>query len=167
MLSRNIETKLKSSKNQAAIYEDIKRLQKCPTDKMFKRAVDLFVNKWNALEKDFTQFFRENYCQKTNKWCEAYSKKCPSTNNGLEATNAIIKEQKTLRERLPTNIFLAKMVEIAMNWSQRRDPNSTNVVLFHKLPEICLKYWTQGFHLAIDRSKIFLTRVIYLKKHYL
>ena len=87
------------------MMSDIHLLQQTPTEKLFLSASNLFLNKWREREHAFTEMFEGNYLKKANKWAEAFSKLCPSTNNGLEATNAAIKENKTLRERLPP-IFL-------------------------------------------------------------
>ena len=98
--------------------------------------------------------------KKTNKWAECFSKLCASTNNGLESTNAIIKEHKTLCERLQTNVFPTKMVEIASEWSRRRDSTSINSIKFSLQPSISLDVWTRAFHLAIDQDQVFICRVL-------
>ena len=120
------------------ILSDLYHLQCFPTKKIFVTASELFVKKWKERKVqitiakpkkresqehsdsqtnkkgpkqkvDFADFFADNYLKKANKWAEAFSSgHCPSTNNGLESTNAAIKEHKTLRERLATNVFWLK-----------------------------------------------------------
>ena len=157
----NIEKKARSSANFKEMMSDIHLLQQTPTEKLFLSASNLFLNKWREREHAFTEMFEGNYLKKANKWAEAFSKLCPSTNNGLEATNAAIKENKTLRERLPTNIFMAKMVEIATSWSKRRDEQSINCLSFKHEPSVPLDVWTAGFHMAIDPEEVFHCRVIF------
>lgn len=138
--------------------------------KLFAKASELFLTKWNNQTvpkqgsknelESFPDYFKRSYLDKTNRWALTFSPLCPSTNNGLESTNGIIKEQKTLRERLPTNVFLAKMKDIAFNWSKRRDSDSINCIHFDAFPFIELDKWTRGFHLAIDESKVFICKVI-------
>ena len=106
----------------------------------------------NELES-FPDYFKRSYLDKTNKWALTFSPLCPSTNNGLESTNGIIKEQKTLRERLPTNVFLTKMKDIAFNWSKRHDSDSINCIHFDAFPFIELDKWTRGFHLKLMNRK--------------
>ena len=73
----------------------------------------------------------------------------PSTNNAIEATNAHIKRQHTLRERLPVGQFLTLLFDILRDWSSRRNPKSTNYIPFTKTPPITLKLWTQAYQWAI------------------
>jgi len=42
-------------------------------------------------------------------WFEGAAVVFPSANNGLEATNAVIKREHTLRERLPVGNFSATL----------------------------------------------------------
>ena len=121
------------------------------------------MEKWSYKgHEEFAEYFDQSYLKRTNKWAECFSKTCPSTNNGIESTNAVIKEQKTLRARLPTNIFLQKMLEIAISWSKRRDEESINVIQFLNVPRIELPIWTEGFHLAINPNEIFVCKVFFL-----
>ena len=64
--------------------------------------------------KKFSEYFDEQWLKKNSKWYEgAAAVKLPSTNNGLEATNRVIKAENTLRERrLPIGQFLNGVTSI-------------------------------------------------------
>lgn len=48
----------------------------------------------------------------------------PSTNNGLESTNNVIKNENTFRQRLPLAKFLDVSINIVNRWSKERNPES-------------------------------------------
>lgn len=76
----------------------------------------------------------------------------PSTNNGLESTNGTIKTGKTLRERLPMNVYLGKVLELLRMWSLKRKPTSVNYVPYAISPKILNDQWSKAYHLAIDKN---------------
>ena len=100
---------------------------------------------------DLTKYFTT-----TAKWAECHGKLIPSTNNGIEATNAVIKEHKTLRSRLEIDIFLGKAFELVHQWSSRRadSQNPKNKIKFNETPKISLNKWTEAFQIAKKNSQI-------------
>ena len=48
------------------------------------------------------------------------------TNNGLEATNAVIKKERTLRKRLALAFFLKNVCDLANSWSKERNVDHLN-----------------------------------------
>lgn len=87
-------------------------------------------------------------------WYEGAAAQFPSTNNGLEGTNAWIKRAHTLRERLPVGQFMNSAAELVHTWSARRDPNSVNCVHFAKIPTISLKTWTLAYQWASQNKNV-------------
>ena len=61
-------------------------------------------------------------------WYESAAPGKPSTNNGLEGTNAVIKAEHTLREPLPVGQFLHSEMDVVETWSAKRNPTSINCV---------------------------------------
>ena len=47
------------------------------------------------------KYFINEWLSSKDGWYEGYQTHRPSTNNALEATNRVIKDEDTLRERLP------------------------------------------------------------------
>lgn len=89
---------------QDKVIQDINALHLAQNPAMFSKASTLFIEKY----KDFTEFvtyFTEQWLQLHRNWyvgaCVDRGIKAPSCNNGQEVFNRTIKDEKTLRERLP------------------------------------------------------------------
>lgn len=76
-------------------------LQSLHGEEVFCLGIQLFLSKWEASEMEFIRSFKKKWIEKNGKWYEGYSKFTPSTNNVLEASNRVIKDEQLLRERLP------------------------------------------------------------------
>ncbi len=70
----------------------------------------------------------------------------PSTNNALEATNRVIKDEDTIRERLPLSRFTVVVFEIVNKWSKERNPARVNSKTFEHQSLIKLSHWTDGYN---------------------
>jgi len=78
-----------------------------------KKAVGLIVtpNATLVLEKigkklsSFIEYFRSEWLTSHNGWYEGMLHFTPITNNALEATNRVINDENTFRERLPLPRF--------------------------------------------------------------
>lgn len=156
---KNVEPYLKSlTKNGIAghLKEDIYTLQICPDETTFTSAFAMFLEKWQKKKhsrvNNFLEYFEKEWFQKYPNWYEGAAPGHPSTNNGVESTNAAIKRENTLRERLPVGQFLTCMAEMVEQWSRRRDPSSINCVTFAETPIPSLQLWTEAFQWAISPS---------------
>jgi len=89
-----------------------------------------------------------------NGWYDGYAPGFPSTNNGIEATNAVIKREHTSRERAPVVQFLNSLLELVKKWSEVRSPLSVNCIPFHNIPSISLSLWTAAYRWAMLKRKI-------------
>ena len=80
----------------------IKAMQLSPTLEVFKKFVA-------HIKSQFPVDYEKSkiYLEKITNWYEGFYNE-PSTNNSLEAFNAVIKRQYTMRERLPLNSYLKK-----------------------------------------------------------
>ena len=89
-------------------------------------ALQLFLIKWRAVNPEFVQYSKNQWVKKNSKWYEGTAVQLPSTNNGLEATNMVIKSENTLRARLPVGKFLNGVTALLVKWSKNRVLNSVN-----------------------------------------
>ncbi|RNA25215.1 hypothetical protein BpHYR1_049505, partial [Brachionus plicatilis] len=74
-------------------------------------------------------------------WYEGLQLFTPSTNNSLEATNRVIKDEDTLRDRLVLSRFTVVALSIVKKWSIERNPSKQNTT-------IKLSDWTNGYNWA-------------------
>ncbi|CAF2829451.1 unnamed protein product [Rotaria sp. Silwood2] len=116
-MRRNVEKKLKSlkidSKKTKEILDDIETLQLCESETVFRNASSLFLKQWNKTEQEFTQYFEKEWLTVLDSWYEGYNGAfTPSTNNQLEATNKVIKDEHTFRERHALSRFLTVASDI-------------------------------------------------------
>ena len=95
-VSRNVLKKIpKEDKNlRERIYQDICKLQLASDCNMFNKAVQVFFQYWHkhAEMSLFLNYFKKEYIQRNYSWYEGASILSPSSNNGLEAFNGIIKK---------------------------------------------------------------------------
>jgi hypothetical protein len=149
-MRRNVEKRLKTAaQNRAEILHDIDKLQLSESEIVFRNGSSLFLKKWQTREKDFTEYFEKEWLTILDSWYEGYdSAFTPSTNNQLEATNKVIKDEHTFRERHPLSRFLTVANNIIRTWSTSRNQDQTDPVIFSTEPTITLKKWTDAYHFA-------------------
>ncbi|CAF1490264.1 unnamed protein product, partial [Rotaria sordida] len=87
-------------------------------------------------------------------WYEGYNNFTPSTNNSLEATNRVIKDEHTFRERHSLSRFFIIANEIVNKWSKSRNQNQIDPILFSTEPTISLKKWTDAYHFAKSSKSV-------------
>ena len=125
-------------------------------DVTFAKASSLFLKKWNKSKDDrvldLIKYFKTQWLEKYSMWYEGAAPQFPSTNNGLEATNAWIKRGHTLRERLPVGQFLNSATELVHTWSVQRNPGSVNCL--HFVLKFQLHPWKRGLSPTNGRLKI-------------
>ena len=138
---KSVEKYLKPLKEKDEIKKDIHTLQICKERDVFKIGAELFIKKWQANEnvKEFLKYFEKQWLNKNDSWYEGAAIGYPSTNNGIEATNSVLKKHYTFRERLPVGQFFILMENIINNWSTARDPQSPNRELYNEIRCISLK----------------------------
>lgn len=112
----NSEKYVKSlTKNAVAgkLRADIDPLQVWDTEEKFQGGSDLFLEKWhgeqNASIYGFISYFQELWLCKKNGWCEGAALGFSSTDNALEATNAVIKKEHTGTHHLQNAFCLRKL----------------------------------------------------------
>lgn len=65
----------------------------------------------DLLQQKFMEYFQHEWLECNPNWFEGVSKLVPSTNNALESFNRVIKDENTLRERLPLSRFAVVLKE--------------------------------------------------------
>ena len=116
---------------------------------VFRNASLLFMNKWKNREKDFAEYFENEWLISLDSWYDGYNSTfTQSTNNQLEATNKVIKDEHTFRERHTLSRFLTVANDIVNKWSMSRNQDQTDPVVFSTEPTITLKKWTDAYHFA-------------------
>lgn len=98
--------------NKPLILDDIRKMQSAPNRTIFETMSVLFCRKWEKLEPNFIEYFKDQWLGSLVNWFEGASEYTPSTNNALESHNATIKRKVTMRRRLPLNQFLMAMKEL-------------------------------------------------------
>ncbi|RNA20293.1 hypothetical protein BpHYR1_031910 [Brachionus plicatilis] len=91
----------------STIHEHFETVWKLFSDKWFDPSPKESLSHQQLLINEFLNYFSDNWLgQYTCSWYEEYARGIPSTDNALESTNNVIKEEATQRELLPINEFL-------------------------------------------------------------
>ena len=93
-------------------------------------------------------YFEKEWIDSNDGWYEGVELYVPSTNNALEATNKVVKDEGTYRERHVLSRFLVIASDIVKNWSVERNTNIPNAKKFAKQPDINLQLWTSAYQWA-------------------
>ena len=111
--------------------------------------------KWknsNTQVDEFLTYFQGQWLGGLNGWYEGVSLFVPSTNNALESTNRVVKDESTMRERLPLGQFLDTVDnKIVGRWSRERQPGLVNGKKWHKEPIITTLDFTKGYQWISDK----------------
>lgn len=85
-------------------------------------------------------------------WYEGFKSKTPSTNNALESSNKVIKDEQTLRERFDLSQFRGVLFSMVEQWSTEYS-TGLNKINFGA-PNVKLEIWTEGYNFARSNVKI-------------
>ncbi|CAF3306315.1 unnamed protein product [Rotaria sp. Silwood2] len=127
---------------QKDLIEDIEALQLAQCERIFTKASNLFIKKWNKKEPKFIEYFQNEWLYSHNGWYEGIKHLTPSTNNGLESNNRVIKDENTFRERLPLSRFKILTLEIVEKWSKSYE---RGLKQFHDKQMVTLDIWTNSY----------------------
>lgn len=118
---KNLQKKINlvdNKSDQKLILADIAFIQTIATIQEFELARTLFVEKW-ASKTEFIAYFTREWVEKNANWFEGVVQHIPSTNNALEATNRVLKDDITKRERVALSVFISLMVDLIGRYSRR------------------------------------------------
>lgn len=114
--------------DQEEVIRDIDLLHEAQNPQMFDKASRLFIEKYERYI-EFVKYFSEQWLQLHRNWFKGASVdlgiKAPSNNNGLEVFNRTVKDEKTLRVRLPLQQFFNLLLTWIESWARRYDAGAT------------------------------------------
>lgn len=129
---------------------DIDSLQLSSDDKVFEKAKQLFVRKYKETEPALIEYLTTIWFTSHSNWYEGASHQLPSTNNALESFNLVIKQEETLRKRMPLGQFLGQSLASASRWSIQYTMDK--VITTSPTIELC--DWTEGYHWAKNSKEV-------------
>lgn len=143
-MRRNVMKKLHlaDESNRQELIDDIDLLQISSDEKIFTKAISLFVKKYQDNASDFIDYLNQMWFSSHRNWFEGASINIPSTNNALESFNLVIKREETLRERMPMGQFVNQCLASASRWSTQYSLDKVIVTT----PTIELSDWTAAYH---------------------
>ena len=145
-VKKNYESKIRglSSEVSDQIRYQMGVIQVCPNENVFKHLSAEFIKQHDErVGSIFTKYFED-----TMNWYEGFAVTYPSTNNGLESTNAVIKNQFTWRNRLALNQFFSVVLKIVESWSSLTKPDNPNMVDWASVVDVPMNIWIEGYHLS-------------------
>ncbi len=119
-------------------------------DNIFEKGASLLLYKWRS-DPDlyiFSNYFEHTWLGELKYWYEGAAYGCPSTNNGLESLNSKIKQQYTLRSKLPLSKFLGTMQDMLRDWS-----NKTAEAAYQTFPHVNGETEKEGWKWINDLNK--------------
>jgi hypothetical protein len=154
------------------IKQDIQFLQLSQNRFIFDKGAGLFLEKYYQIDTedsdyiylaseaiiDFLQYFDHEWITLHPNWFEGFCSPnnvaAPSTNNGTEGTNSVIKDETTLREQLSLGQFHTASFKMMTKWSKWCDPTDVNAKLFAKIPFISTPTWTLAFQWKLGKPEV-------------
>lgn len=149
-VSRAIRQKCKGTGYENEIMNDIAILQLSSSRKIFNCATRLFIKKWKRHGLiDFCNYFKKEWVDKNSNWFEGVAAYTPSTNNGLEAYNNIIKKFETFRQKLQFSRFIAMMTNMT-NGVSTSFANGDRVIASKR--NVTIDQWRLASAFSIDEE---------------
>ncbi|CAF1543250.1 unnamed protein product [Didymodactylos carnosus] len=146
--------KLVKNKNKwISVEQDILDLQLIFDDTIFRIATRLMIEKWSLDSElnEFKSYFESQWLLSLPFFYEGATMFTPSTNNGLESLNGKIKQQYTMRHRLPLSAFLQTAERMLKDWSfdNEKTPFAYHITYKEDLEKEAFA-WSQ----KVDKSQI-------------
>lgn len=139
---------------QSQVIQDIDSLQLAQNTPMFEEASSLFIQKYERYA-EFVEYFSQQWLHLHKNWyegaCVDLGIKAPSCNNGLEVFNRIIKDEKTMRVRLPLKQFFSQLLTWVEGWARRYDAGAS---IYYYKPTIDLKLETKAYQWVKQKKEV-------------
>lgn len=132
--------------------DDLDKLQLAQNRNIFDAAAELFLLKWKKHSIELVKYFKKEWLTANKNWYEGFKSKTPSTNNALESSNKVIKDEQTLRERFDLSQFRGVLFSMVEQWSVEYS-TGLNKINFGA-PIVKLEIWTKGYNFARSNVKI-------------
>lgn len=108
---------MKALKDKDEIINDLRLLRTSRNKQVFDKLGKLFVEKYIDKYPEFAIYFKNQWLVSNNTWYLGYTDNFPNTNNALESFNRLLKDQHTLRQKLPLNVFEKGLKEWLHDWT--------------------------------------------------
>lgn len=137
---------------QKECLEDIDKLQLSENETVFRKASQLFIEKY-CQHQDFVEYFKEQWLNLHSNWYEgaSFPIKAPSCNNGLEVFNRTLKDEKTLRRKLPLQVFFKRLLDWVHTWGNRYVGGANTVSVE---PKIDLPLMTKAYQWKKENKQV-------------
>lgn len=139
---------------QDEVLRDIDSLHEAQNRAMFEKASRLFIEKYENYT-EFVEYFELQWLKLHPNWFAGASVdqgiKAPGTNNGLEVFNRTIKDEKTLRVRLPLPQFFNLLLVWIESWARRYDAGAS---VYHHSVEIDLPLQTKAYQWVKTKKEV-------------
>ena len=153
---------------RAMFLQDINAISVAFTPEIAVLALGLFFVKWEASDDvivlQVTAYFKAQWTNNSvSNWTRGHCPGCVINNNGLEATNLVLKTEITQRVLLPVLNFFDELKKWLKNLSLRKDTTNPNHIPFTRFHTISTKDWTEAYRWSKDNHcQIRLTGVDYI-----
>lgn len=126
--------------NKSLIKTDTTKLRLAFDDEIFKRFSELFVEKWNSIEREFTEKFSNSWITRNSNWFNGAAK----TNNALENYNGQLKIHHTYYQKKGLAEFKVRMLDIvrktSMEYIKDKEPYQHYVDMSNRMKKEGLRY---------------------------
>jgi hypothetical protein len=151
---------IRDERVKKALLLDLLLLQLAPTEEHFHVAAEIVKNHYTVMSQEsasFMQHFEEQWCERISCWYEGVhiNQNLVMSNNGIEATNGVIKNEGTYRERMNLFMFTDVTKRMIRNWGNERNPVSPNCISFQVQPDLVAKDYTDAYVWARDNVATF------------
>lgn len=158
---QNVEKQAKrigSDQVRAMFLQDINAISVAFTPEEAVLALGLFFDKWEAFNDvtvlQVTAYFKAQWTDNgVSSWTRGHCPGCVINNNGLEATNLVLKTEITQRVLLPVLNFFDELKRWLKNLSLRKDITNPNHIPFARFHTISTKDWTEAYRWSKDNHR--------------
>jgi hypothetical protein len=155
---QNVEKQAKRITNEqvrAMFLQDINALSLAFTPENAVLALALFFAKWEAHNDpnvgQVSAYFKNQWTDNAmSNWTRGHCPGCVINNNGLEATNLVLKVEITQRVLMPVLNFFDELRRWLKNLSLRKDIANPNYIPFTTFHTISTKDWTEAYRWSKD-----------------
>ena len=174
-MKQNMEKQAKRiviEETRVLLLHDINALSISWTVEVFNESLRLFFLKWevdgNLIVKSVVNHFRREWTTNNlRRWSRGHAPhNCVVNNNGLEATNNVIKNEVTERRLLPIMDFLVEAGRFVTVRSERKDETSITYAPFARVKTMKTKDWVDSYRWTKCKEKqIRLSGAVYVVIH--
>lgn len=111
----------------------------------FKKLANIFKEKYKDQHPEFTEYFDREWVSAHPNWFLGTSNFSPSTNNACKSFNGKLKQNYSLRRRLPLKEFCVEIFSWVPSWSRKYVSQKR---VFHEQIDLSTKLWRTAVQFA-------------------